>query len=160
MASTFAASESYGAGPTKTDTTWYNLLSASIASGSDGTMVPNANPIAVPAAGSAYSFERWVQAHFTGTFTSITSLSFYKYSGSAPTGVTLNAGAKGNQTYVTAVNTASSVATGAIPTSAGSLTGAYAAAFSDYFVIQAVVGTTGVAGNTNTIVYRYAWNEV
>jgi hypothetical protein len=77
--STFKFAEHYGSGAgTKADTDYLNLLAANIASGSDTTTTPSANPIALPTSGTNYSFERWFQAHFTGTFTSITALKLYK----------------------------------------------------------------------------------
>lgn len=160
MASTFAWSESYGAGPTKGDTTFINLLSADIASGSDATTVPAANTILIPAAGSSYSYERWIQGHWTGAFSTISSIYFWKSAGTPGTGCTLNSGDKGNTTYVQAVNTASSVATSGIPTSQGAgHTLAYTSNFSDYVVLQLVVGTTGVQGAGATMTYSMQWNE-
>jgi hypothetical protein len=163
MAAVFAMSESYGAGPTVADTTYLNLLSASIASGSDGTTVPNANPIAIPGAGSAYSYERYHRAHFTSSFTSIANVKFWKKSGSLGTGVTMNANVKTpNPTvYVTAVNTASSFATTGIPTSQGAgLAPTYASNYTDYIVQQLIVASTAAQGTIGSMTYTYGWDEV
>lgn len=161
MASAFAWSESYSTGPTKADTTFINLYSSnSVASGSDATTVPAANTILIPAAGSSYSYEKWIQGHWTGTFTTITAVYFWKSAGTPGTGCTLNAGDVGSQTYSTAVATASSVATAGIPTAQGTgLTLGYATAFSDYIVLQLVVGTTAVQGAGATMTYSMQWNE-
>ena len=162
MASSFTVNETYGTSPgTSVDTSYVNLLSASIASGSDTTTVPNANPIAIPAAGSAYSYERWIRGHWTGSFSSITSITFWKYSGSLGTGVTLNAGLVASQTYATPVVTASAIATSGIPTSQGAgLTPTYGSNYCYYIVLQLVVGTTASSGSIGTMDYRYGWNEV
>lgn len=163
MASTFAVSESYGTSGSQTtaDTTAINLLSTNTASGSDTTTNTAAAPITIPAASNAYSYERYIRGHWTGTFTSISSVTFWKKSGTLGTGVTINAASKGNQTYATPVNTASSIATAAIPTTQGAgLTPAYSTAFSDYVVLQLVVASTASSGNIGTITYTFGWNEV
>ena len=84
MAAVFDFSESYGATPTVTDTDYVNLLSADIASGTDATTTPAANPIVIPAASYAYSYERWIRGHWTGTFSTVTSVNFWKQSGTLP----------------------------------------------------------------------------
>jgi len=163
MAAVFDFSESYGAGPTTADTDYVNLLSASIASGSDTTTVPAANPIVIPPSGTAYSYERWIRGHLTGTFTTISDVKFWKYSGTPGTGVTINGGDKGNQTYVTAVNTVSSVATtahGSWDTEGEAFALGYSTAFSDYVVLQLAIASTAASGNIGTMQYRFGWNEV
>lgn len=160
MAATFAFSETYGASgsPTTTDTTYVHLLSADVASGAQGN---HANyPITIPTEGSAYSYERYVRGHWTGSFTTVSSVLFWKSAGTVGTGCTLNAGDKGNQAYATPVNTASSIATSAIPTSSGTaLSLGYNSAYSDYVVLQLVVGSTGVAGANAAQTYRFQWLE-
>lgn len=162
MAATFSFSESYGAGPTTADTTKVNFLSSNTASGSDTTTNTAANPITIPAASSAYSYERWVQGHWTGTFSSISSVTFYKYSGTLGTGVTLNGADRGSQTYATAVNTASSIATTASTSwdAVGeAFTLGYSSNFSDYVVMQLVIGSTASAGSIGTQTFRFGWSE-
>jgi len=162
MASSFTAAETYGTSPgTRVDTSYINLLSASIASGSDTTTVPNANPIAIPPSSNSYSYERWIQGHWTSSFTSISSITFWKYSGTLGTGVTLNAGLVGSTTYSTPVNTASAIATTGIPTSQGAgLTPTYSANYCYYIVLQLVVASTASSGSIGTMDYRFGWNEV
>jgi hypothetical protein len=159
MAATFAFSETYGTSPgTTADTTYVHLLSSDVASGAVGNHA--SYPITIPTSGSAYSYERYVRGHWTGTFTSISSVLFWKSAGTVGTGVTLNAGDKGNQTYASPVVTASSIATSAIPTTSGTaLELGYATAYSDYVVLQIVVATNGVAGANGAITYRCQWQE-
>ncbi len=160
MASSFAWSESYSTGPTRVDTSFLNLLNTNTASGADTTTNPAAAPIPIPAAGTNYSYERYLQGHWTGSFSTISSLYFWKSGGTPGTGLTLNAGAKGNQTFATPVNTSSAIATGGIPTTQGTgLTPAYSAAYSDYLVLQLAVGTTAAPGAMATITYSIQWNE-
>ncbi len=170
MASTFNFSETYGASasPTTTDTSYVNLLSADTSSGSDATTKTTANPIVIPQSGYAYSYERWIRGHWTGTFTSISDVYFWKQSGGLPTGVKIKAKKK-DTTYVTPVNTASTYAgasgnegtmTNDIPTATGSINPAYASNYSDYIVMQLVVASTATSGVTSDLVYRFGWNEV
>jgi hypothetical protein len=166
MASSFAMSETYGAGSgTTTDTSYLNLLAASVASGADATTAPAANPIALPGSGTNYSFERYFRAHWTSTFTSISSITFFKQAGSLGTGIGINCGTTGNGTYTAAVNTASSVATAGIPTSSGSAiafgpTSLTSAGYSYYGVMQMTVASTASSGVVATQTYRFAWQEV
>lgn len=171
MASTFAMSESYGASPTVTDTTKLNLLAADIASGSDETTVPNANPIAIPGAGYAYSYERWCRGHFTGSFTSITSVYFWKYSGTLSGSIKIKAKVKtpSPTVYVQSINTASTyagasgneaTATNDIPVATGTLNPAYLTNYTDYIILQLVVPSGSASGSIGTMTYRFGWNEV
>jgi len=163
MASTFAVSETYGdqGSPTTADTTYLNLLSTNTASGADTTTNTLAAPITIPSGADVYSYERYTRGHWTGTFTSISNVKFWKSAGTPGTGLTLNAGDKGNQTYATAVDTSSAIATSAIPTSQGAgLALAYATAFCDYAVVQLVVANTAGSGYMATITYSYGWDEI
>ena len=162
MASTFTFSESYSTGPTRIDTSYLNLLSANIASGSDTTTVPAANPIVIPGAGTAYSYERYLQGHWTGTFTSISNVKFWKSAGTPGTGVTINGGDKGNTTFATPVNTVSSIATtahGSWDTEGEAFTLAYVTNYSDYVVLQLAVGTSASSGNIGTMTSTMGWDE-
>jgi hypothetical protein len=77
------------------------------------------NPIVVPGSGNAYSYERWFRAEFTGTFNAITNVKYYKSAGTlSDAALIINAGESASG--VTPVVTASSIATGAVPTSSGS----------------------------------------
>jgi hypothetical protein len=159
MAATFAFSETYGVSTgTTADTSYVHLLASDVASGNSGNHA--AYPITIPTSGTTYSYERWIRGHWTGSFTSISSVLFWKSAGTVGTGCTLNAGDKGNQTYASPVNTVSSVATATIPTTSGTaLSLGYSTAFCDYAVLQLAVTSTGVAGANGSITYKYQWNE-
>ena len=168
MAATLGMTEHYGAAAgTRAATSYLNLLSANIASGADATTVPAANTVTIPGTGTAYSYERYFQGRWTGTWTSITNVKFWKQAGSLGTGVTIKAGDSTGQTYTAAVVTASSVATADIPTVVGSaldLTPASAITpstqeYSDYGVMQMHVASTAAAGNIGTQTYRTQWDE-
>ena len=166
MSSTFSASEAYGAGPTVVDpTTAINLLASDAASGSDTTTVPNANPIAIPGAGTAYSYERWLRGKWTGVGTSITSITVCHHLVALPTGVTLYGGCKTNASYVQSVNTVSSYATNNISTADttfadGSSLGS-GTVQSFYEVLQLRVASTCVTpGNLGNLTIRFGWNEI
>ena len=117
MASTFTASEAYGATPTVVDpTSALNLLTADIASGADTTTTPNANTVTVPGSSTAYSYERYFRGKLTGVGTSVTSITICHHLVTLPSGVTLYGGCKGNATYAQSVVTVSSIATTNIST--------------------------------------------
>lgn len=108
---TNAATESSG------DASNWNLMSTD-AYDSSGTGY-QANPIQVPSSGTNYSYERWLRVEFTGTFNAITNVLAWKSAGTLSDGnLVLNAGESASG--VTPVNSASSVATSAVPTSSGS----------------------------------------
>lgn len=166
MASTFSAIEAYGAGPTVVDpTTRWNLGSADGPSGSDITTWPNANPVTIPGAGTAYSYERWIRGKWTTVGTSITSVTFCHHLVSLPSGITLYGGPKSNTSYVQAVNTVSSYATTNISTADTTFSdgGSYGSGTvsSNYNVLQLrVASTCTTPGNLGDISIRCGWNEI
>lgn len=162
MAATFAWSETYGSSPgTTADTSYVHLLASDVASG-NSTNFSN-YPLAIPGSGTVYSIERWIRGHWTGTFSSISAVKFWKSVGSLLTGRTLNAGAKGNQTYVTPTGgstSQSSYATSAIPTAVGSaLAPAYSSNYCDYIVLQMALASTASPGANGSITYTFQYNE-
>ena len=166
MASTTSFAESYSTTPTRADNAYISLLgSNSYGSGTDTTTNANAYPV-VLTGGTTYSYEKWLQLHVTGgTFSSITSLVFWKVSGSAPANTTLNAGTTGNTTYTTAVMTSSPTASTGIPTSQGAglsvgPTPITAAGYSNYVVMQLTVTASAASGNSGTLTFRFGWSEV
>lgn len=164
MAATFTFAESHTTVPTVVDpATYINLLSANIASGSDATTAPAANPIVIPPSSTAYSYERWLRGHWASTFTSVAAITFCKHLGTLGTGVTVYAGNTGDATYDAPVNTVSSVATTNISTNdttvadSSTLT---SAGYSNYFVLQLRVASTASSGSIGTQTWQMAWNEV
>ena len=99
------------------DASNWNLMSTD-AYDSDGSTYQS-NPITVPAAATAYSYERWLRVEFTGTFNAITNVKVWKSTGTlsdAALALFVGEAAAG----VTPVNTDSSVATTAMPSAEGS----------------------------------------
>lgn len=161
MASSFIFSETFGTSPgTTQDKAYINCLSTDESSGNDTTTEPNNHPITIPPSATAYSYERWVRGHWTSTFTSISNLRYWGSSASG-TGWTWKAGLKGDQTYVTPVNSASSYATANIPTAQGSgLQPTYGTNFCTYIVNQLHVTNAASAGNIGSITFTMGWDEV
>ena len=166
MSSTFSASEAYSSGPTVVDpTTAINLLAADAASGSDTTTTTNANPIAIPGAGTAYSYERYFRGKWTSVGTSITSITVCHHTVTPASGITIYGGCKGNATYAQSVSTVSSIATNNITTidttfaDASSLGSGTVQSY--YEVLQLrVASTCATPGNLGNLTIRFGWNEI
>ena len=151
MAATHEFTESNGAGETAT-TPISNVNFGSV----DATgIVPATNPIT---AGNN-SFEKWVRSRFSGAFTSIANLRFWKSAGALVTGETIKAAV--NATFATPVDSTSIVATVDIPTSEGASLAPDAPVgnpdFSGYITMQ--LQTTGStppgAVNQKTFTMKY-----
>jgi len=110
LAATFQWSESNGAGETVTD----GISNLNFGSIDTPNITPSANPI--PAGNN--SFEKWARGRFSGTFTSVANLRFWKSAGAYVTGEDIKATV--NETYATPTDSASSVATVTVPTVEGS----------------------------------------
>ena len=75
-------------------------------------------PITVPSSGTAYSYERWLKGRWSSTYNLIENILFWKSAGSySDAALSIKAGE--TDTGVTPVNTASAVATVAVPTTVG-----------------------------------------
>ena len=118
-------------------------------------------PITVPSSFSAYSYERWIRAKFSGTFNQIDNMKFWKSDGTlSDANLSINAGV--TTSGVTPVVTASSIATAAIPTVEGSALNPTniltSAGYSKYVVMQLVVPSTvttpGDIGS-QTVTFKY-----
>lgn len=160
MPATFTWEETYGASPGTTTTTSYlHLLNVDAASG-NATNYQN-YPITVPTSGNNYSYERWVRGRWTGTYNNIQNIKFWMSAGTLNTGWTVNAGV--TTSYSTPVNTASSIANAAIPTSqASALTPNFSGGYSDYIVLQAVVASTAGPGDmapSPGVTYSMSYDE-
>jgi hypothetical protein len=120
-------------------------------------------PITVPAASTAYSYERWLRAHLSGTFNLINNMKFWKSAGTlSDAALAIKAGT--SLTGVTPVVTVSTIATADVPTVVGSALdptpsgGLSAAGYSKYIVMQlhvpSTVTTPGDIGS-QTFTFRY-----
>lgn len=144
------------------DATNWNLMSTDDYD-STGTGY-QAAPITILASGTAYSYERWLKVEFTGTFNAITNVLAWKSAGTlSDAGLTLYVGE--TDTGVTPVNTNSSVATTAMPTTEGTAIDITPAAGissdgdkTDFLVVQLdaadTVTTPGDIG-TQTLTFQY-----
>ena len=103
-------------GGVETETTNANLMSTDAHdSGTDY----QSNPIPVPSSGTNYSYERIVRVKWTGSYNNIDTVKFWKSAGTfSDAHLALNAGT--DSSVSTPTDSASSVATSAIPTAEGS----------------------------------------
>jgi len=109
MSATFRWSESNTVSETVTDT----LSNVNFGNADSPNLTPASNPIAA----GQNSFEKWVRGKFSGAFTSIANLRFWKSAGSYVTGESIKAAV--NATFGTPVSTTSAVATVAVPVTEG-----------------------------------------
>lgn len=162
-AATVEIDESNGAGETVT----HNITNTNMGS----TDAVNLDPVANPITPGDNSFEKWQKIHVTamGGSSAIDNLKIWRTGalGGSATHLT-NARTTtygGAPTYATPVDTTSSVATQAMPTSApasanlgigGSLSGSLTATgSSDYLVHQIQTNSGDTAGSTSTMNYQY-----
>lgn len=167
MAAVFSFSETYGATATSTtrDTNYLNFLNTDDSSGTNETTATAASPITIPSGASVYSYERWVRGHWSGSFSTITAVTFHKQSGSLGTGVLIYGADRTSQTY--AAPTGGSTSQSAIATTVctswdtvGEAFGlGYSTNYSDYVVMQLEVANTAASGSIGSMVYRIGWNE-
>jgi hypothetical protein len=126
-----------------------------------------ANPLSIPAAGSVWSFEKWLKLRVdvapANGVTNFKAWSAQGGAGGAGTGVTINAeGAV--VTYVTPVTTQRGTAS-AIPTTQGAGVTWDSAALvnvgdlSKYLVLQLKVDSTAAAGNVTQATLSYSYDE-
>lgn len=155
--STNAATES----PVGDASNW-NLMSTD-AYDSTGTDY-QAAPITVPGSGTSYSYERVMRVEFTGTFNAITNVLVWKSAGTL-SDVNLALFVGESATGVTPVNTDSTIATTAMPTTSGSAIDITPAAGissdgdkTDYLYVQldvpSTVTTPGDIGS-QTLTFQY-----
>src|SRR3990172_2090347 len=151
MAATFAWTESNGAGQTMTNpisnVNFGNTDSPNLAA-------PNNRVVA-----GQNSFEKWVRGHFSGTYTSISNLKFFKSAGTLPAEVSIKAAV--NATYATPTSSTSVVATSNVPTTLGTALApnspGASPAFSGYITmqLQALVSADPGALATQTFLLQY-----
>lgn len=162
MAATVQLNEYNTAGQTKTgNISFGHYLSADLPGTSD---LRTANPITKPVAGTNYSFEKYQKLEVTamGGSSQIDTIRHYLTAG-LPTGFALWTSAHltpDTETWATPVNTDSSKADTAMPTSdpavatiAGTLT---SVGESNFAITQLDVGTSAAAGFDATTQWRYA----
>lgn len=133
------------------------------------TLAANLAPSTYPITAGTYSYEKWVKANFSGSFTRIDNIQFWKSAGAYVTGEVINW--TGQQTaYAVPTESASADATGAVPTAdpgtanvsiGGSLSGSLTATgSSDFIILQASVTTAASAGAVNQKTFTLQYDEV
>jgi len=151
MAATFEWSESN----TVSETVTNGIANANFGSIDATGITPSANPIAA----GANSFEKWLRGRFSGVYTSVTNLRFWKSAGALVTGETIKAAI--DAAFATPVDTSSIVATVDVPITEGTaLTPASPGVspdFSGYITcqLQTTVSTPPGAVNTKTFTLKY-----
>jgi len=154
MAATFEFSESNGAGEVVTNgisnVNFGNLDQPNL-SAPDNQIVAGQN-----------SFEKWMRGRFSGTFTTISNIRFFKSGGSLPAGVTIKA--VDDESYATPTNNTSIVALVDIPEIEGSAlilddpTGN--PDFSGYVTMQMQVTVAASSGTIATQTFTMKYDEV
>lgn len=133
------------------------------------TLAANISASLYPITAGSSSYEKWIKLHFSGTFTRIENLQFWKSAGSYVTGESIVW--EGEQTtYATPTNAASTIATTAVPTAdpgtanvsiGGSLSGSLTAeGDSDFIVLQTAITGAASAGSTNLKTFVIQYDEV
>lgn len=133
------------------------------------TLAANLVPATYPITAGTYSYEKWVRANFSGSFTRIDNIQFWKSAGAYVTGETI-AWTGIQTTYVAPTTTASSYAGTAVPTAdpatanvaiGGTLSGSLSAVGnSDFIIMQTSVTTAASAGAVNTKTFTLQYDEV
>lgn len=165
MAGTYTATDSYSSGPTRADQSNINCYGADQPS----SATPSSYPITIPGAGNAYSYEKYYQARWTGSWTSIDNVLFYVSAWSPGTGQTLYGKDVGSQTYTQSVaptdTTGLTIYTSwdtvgeAIDITPASAITPTTQEYSDYFVIVLEVASTASQGAVPTWTFTTQWDE-
>lgn len=172
MAATFNFNQTYGSSPgTATDLgstgNLFNFKDADDATAANYS----SNPItASDTADQGRSYEVWLRGHWTGTFSTVDNLQFWRSVNFSPsTGFTILWDGDGVTAYATPIKTDSTTATASVPTGdpgtanvsiGGSLGGQLTAAgYSDYIVLQLDVATTAAAGDTSLAEFTLQYDE-
>jgi len=133
------------------------------------TIAANLAPSTYPITAGTYSYEKWVKANFSGSFTRIDNIQFWKSAGAYVTGESIKW--TGEQTeYAAPTNSASSYADTTVPTAdpgtanvsiGGNLSGSLTAeGNSDFIILQASVTTSASAGAVNQKTFTLQYDEV
>lgn len=151
MAATFEFSESNGAG---------EVVTTPISNANFGSVdAPNIVPATDPITAGNNSFEKWMRGRFSGVFTSIANLRFFKSAGAFVTGEDILAAV--NAAFATPVDTGSIVATVTVPVTEGTALVPTAPGsspdFSGYITmqLQTTVSTPPGAVNQKTFTLKY-----
>ncbi len=158
MAATFEWSESNGASETVTD----NISNLNFGS----TDSPNLTPSTYPIVAGNNSYEKYIRAKFSGTFTEISNMKFWKSAGAYKTGEAIKAAA--NVSYSTPTSSTSSVATSDVPESEATALSIQSSAgtstitspgYTKYICLQLQTTSSTPAGAVNTKTFTFQYDE-
>ena len=153
MAATFQFSESNGAGETVTN----GISNANFGS----TDTPNIVPANDPITAGTSSFEKWLRGRFSGVFTSVANLRFWKSAGALVTGETIKAAV--NAVYAAPVASVSVVATVDVPITEGTALAptspGVSPSFSGYITMQTQTTVSTPPGSVNQKTFNLKYDE-
>ena len=158
MSATFEWSESNGASETVTD----NISNLNFGSNDSANITPATYPIV---AGNN-SYEKYIRAKFSGTFTEISNMKFWKSAGAYKTGEAIKAAA--NVAYSTPTSSTSSVATSNVPESeasalsiqsSGGTSTITSPGYTKYICLQLQTTSSTPAGAVNTKTFTFQYDE-
>jgi hypothetical protein len=125
------------------------------------TDAPNITPASNPITAGNNGFEKWIRGHFTGSYTSISNLKFYKSAGAYVTGEDIKAAV--NTAYATPTASTSAVATVTIPTTSGTALVPTAPGaspdYSGYIILQEQTTGSTPPGNVNQKTFTLIYDE-
>jgi hypothetical protein len=162
MAATFEWSETNGAAPGVTTDARVECNFKDI---DDSTTNYASAPIQAPTVGSSYSYEKFIQGHFEGSYSDISDVKFWKSGGSLDAALSINSGVKAHDAYTTPVKTKSATAShNEVPTDEGSAMslstdGNTSDEYTDFAVLQLQVGTAAPSGDIGVQTFTMKYNE-
>jgi hypothetical protein len=168
MAATVTVYESNTGSETKTNSVSNINFGSTDASG----LTPASYPISFATGSTYYSYEKYIGLYITGTYNKVDNLQYWKSAGTYSTGVSVYVSNTANTAYATPVNTLSSKATNACPTSdpgtanigiGGAFAGSSvtnATTYSNYVCMQLRVdGSTASPGDMTQLTFSFQYDE-
>ena len=162
MAATFKVYEKNGVGETATDKTSGTVRFKN----ADDATVDTNNPMVIPVSGTDYSYEKYLRANITGTYTSISNIKMYSDGGNG-LGTGVNAYAKTAAAYTTpAEATATTGYTSVFTYTSGSALTVGAGPFTgtgdkgNYVMMIGTVLDTATQGVTASETITWSWDEI
>jgi hypothetical protein len=162
MAATFEWVETNGSPGSKTT----GRTECNFKSVDDSTTNYATSPIQAPTVGSSYSYEKWIQGHFQGSYSDISDVKFWKSGGTLDAALSINSGTADHSTgYSQPVNSKSVVAGhNEVPTDEASALalntdGVTGDEYTDYVVLQLQVGTAAPSGDIGVQTFTMKYNE-
>jgi len=163
MPATVTINEKNGVGEVATDKTLGAIRYQSI----DSAAVDLNNPIDIPAAGSVFSFQKYLRATAGGTFTQLSNARFYTGGAGDAFSAGIDTWVKAVAAYATPVQETDSATyadmfsyTSAAPLSLGAGPFTSLGEFGDYVVSAAEVSSTASSGVETAKTITFGWDEI